>query len=115
MFLDIDLETWNKCWVGNVLSPIIACKRFTHNLAKETRPCNVATIILDPGFSVTERMEAETFNRGGIALTGGHSPDVPGVAARYLCTCADPMVFNGKMVYSPDFVLEHGLMRALPR
>ena len=164
MFLDVDLDTWNKCWTANVLSPIIACKmllprmierqagiiinltspvgwsdtsapglpgkggvaatygttkaalhRFTHNLAKETRLDHIATIILDPGFSVTERMEVETFNRGGIALTGGHSPDVPGVAVRYLCTCADPMVFNGKMIYSPDFVLEHGLMSELTR
>jgi len=164
MFLDVDIETWNKCWVGNVLSPIIACKRllpgmiqngggvivnltspvgwsdtaapglpgkggvaatygttkaalhrFTHNLAKETRLYNVAAIILDPGFSVTERMEVETSSRGGISLSGGHTPDVPGVAVRYLCTCSDPMVFNGKMIYSPDFVLEHGLMRELKR
>jgi NAD(P)-dependent dehydrogenase (short-subunit alcohol dehydrogenase family) len=164
MFLDIDLETWNKCWIGNVLSPIIACKmllpgmierrkgiiinltspvgwsdtaapglpgkggvaatygttkaalhRFTHNLAKETGLHDIPAINLDPGFSVTERMEVETFNRGGIALTGGHTPDVPGVAVRYLCTCANAMVFNGKMIYSPDFVLEHGLMSRLTR
>jgi NAD(P)-dependent dehydrogenase (short-subunit alcohol dehydrogenase family) len=162
MFLDIDLETWNKCWVGNVLSPIIACKmllpqmmerakgiiinltspvgwsdtsapglpgkggvaatygttkaalhRFTHNLAKETRLSNVASIILDPGFSVTERMQAETAARGGISLTGGHSPDVPGIAVRYICTCPNPLVFNGKMIYSPDFVLEHFLANDL--
>jgi NAD(P)-dependent dehydrogenase (short-subunit alcohol dehydrogenase family) len=164
MFLDIDLDTWNKCWIGNVLSPIIACKmllpgmierrkgiiinltspvgwsdtaapglpgkggvaatygttkaalhRFTHNLAKETRLYDIPTIILDPGFSVTERMEVETFNRGGIALTGGHTPDVPGVVVRYLCTCPNAMVFNGIMIYSPDFVLEYGLMSALTR
>jgi NAD(P)-dependent dehydrogenase (short-subunit alcohol dehydrogenase family) len=92
-----------------------ALHRFTHNLAKETLQYNVAAIILDPGFSVTERMEVETYSRGGIALTGGPSPDVPGIAVRYLCTCPNPMVFNGKMVYSPDFVLEHGLMLELKR
>ena len=160
MFLDIDLDTWDKCWIGNVLSPIIACKmllpqmmerqkgiiinltspvgwsdtsapglpgkggvaatygttkaalhRFTHNLAKETKLHNIASIILDPGFSVTERMQVETTSRGGIPLTGGHTPDVPGVAVRYLCTCPNPMVFNGKMIYSPDFVEEHFLMK----
>jgi NAD(P)-dependent dehydrogenase (short-subunit alcohol dehydrogenase family) len=162
MFLDTDLDTWNKCWIGNVLSPIIACKRllpgmierqrgiiinltspvgwsdtsapglpgkggvaatygttkaalhrFTHNLAKETKLNNIAAIILDPGFAVTERMRAQTSSQGGIAMTGGHTADVPGVAVRYLCTCPDPMVFNGKMIYSPDFVLEHFLMREL--
>jgi hypothetical protein len=60
-------------------------------------------------------MEVETFNRGGIALTGGHTPDVPGVVVRYLCTCPNAMVFNGIMIYSPDFVLEYGLMSALTR
>ncbi len=164
MFLDIDLETWNKCWIGNVLSPIIACRmllpgmierrrgiiinltspvgwsdtaasglpgkggvaatygttkaalhRFTHNLAKETGRHGIPAINLDPGFAVTERMEAETTARGGIALTGGHTPDVPGVAVRYLCTCPNPMVFNGRMIYAPDFVLEHALMSELRR
>jgi NAD(P)-dependent dehydrogenase (short-subunit alcohol dehydrogenase family) len=164
MFLDTDLDIWNKCWIGNVLSPIIACKRllpgmierrrgiivnltspvgwsdtaapglpgkggvaatygttkaalhrFTHNLAKETALYGIPSIILDPGFSVTERMEVETFQRGGIALTGGHTPDVPGVVVRYLCTCPHAMIFNGKMIYSPDFALEHGLMTSLHR
>jgi NAD(P)-dependent dehydrogenase (short-subunit alcohol dehydrogenase family) len=158
MFLDIDIDTWEKCWIGNALSPIIACKmllpqmierkrgiiisltspvgysdtttpgipsqggvaatygttkaalhRFAHNLAKETALHNIASIILDPGFSVTERMQVQTAARGGISLEAGHSPDVPGIAVRYLCTCPDPMVFNGKMIYSPTFVLEHFL------
>jgi NAD(P)-dependent dehydrogenase (short-subunit alcohol dehydrogenase family) len=158
MFLDIDLDTWEKCWIGNVLSPIIACKmllpqmiergkgivisltspvgysdssapglpgqggvaatygttkaalhRFAHNLSKETRLHNVASVILDPGFSVTERMQVQTAARGGISMQGGHSPDVPGIAVRYICTCPDPLIFNGKMIYSPDFVLEHFL------
>lgn len=164
MFLDIDIETWNRCWIGNVLSPIIACRmllpgmierrkgiiinltspvgwsdtsapglpgkggvaatygttkaalhRFTHNLAKETGLHGIPSINLDPGFSVTERMEVETTARGGITLTGGHTPDVPGVVVRYLCTCPNAMVFNGRMIYSPDFVLEHGLMSELKR
>ncbi len=162
MFLDIDLDTWEKCWIGNVLSPIIACRmllpqmmerrqgiivnltspvgysdtsapglpgkggvaatygttkaalhRFTHNLAKETKLHNVASIILDPGFSVTERMQAQTASRGGIGLEAGHSPDVPGIAVRYLCTCPNPLIFNGKVIYSPDFVLEHFLVENL--
>jgi NAD(P)-dependent dehydrogenase (short-subunit alcohol dehydrogenase family) len=158
MFLDIDIATWEKCWIGNALSPIIACKmllpqmierkrgiiisltspvgysdtsapglpgkggvaatygttkaalhRFAHNLAKETRLHNVASIILDPGFSVTERMQAQTTARGGISMQAGHSADVPAVAVRYLCTCPDPLIFNGKMIYSPDFIREHFL------
>ena len=162
MFLDIDLSTWDKCWIGNVLSPIIACRmllpqmmerkkgiiinltspvgwsdtsapglpgqggvavtygttkaalhRFTHNLAKETKLHNIASIILDPGFAVTERMRVQTASRGGIPMAGGHTADVPGVAVRYICSCPDPLVFNGKMIYSPDFVLEHFLMSEL--
>ncbi len=78
-----------------------ALHRFTHNLAKETKLHNIASIILDPGFAVTERMQVQTASRGGIPMAGGHTADVPGVAVRYICTCPDPLVFNGKMIYSP--------------
>ncbi len=85
--------------------------RFLMSLAKEVRPDNIAVIGLDPGFVFSEHVEV---GRVGHNYQGWDSRlalpmDVPAEAARYLCTCPNPMWFSGKNLRAADFVQEHGL------
>jgi citronellol/citronellal dehydrogenase len=85
--------------------------RFMMSLAKEVRPDNIAVIGLDPGFVFSEHVE---YGRVGHNYQGWNTRlalpmDVPAEAARYLCTCPNPMWFSGKNLRAADFVQEHCL------
>lgn len=85
--------------------------RFMISLAKEVRPDNIAVIGLDPGFVFSEHVE---HGRVGHRYQGWDTRlalpmDVPAEAARYLCTCPNPMWFSGKNLRAAEFVQEHCL------
>ncbi len=86
-----------------------ALHRFAQGLVKEVREYNIAVILVDPGFALTERIEVESRGLGGIDTSRAQSPDVPAKVVRYLCTCPNPMFFTGKTIYSGPFVEEHNL------
>ncbi|HZY59604.1 MAG TPA: SDR family NAD(P)-dependent oxidoreductase [Candidatus Binataceae bacterium] len=94
--------------VGSVYPTVkAAVNRLCGALGKETRAYNIPVVALDPGAVLTERTMAAGQKGKLTTLTepGSRvSMDVPAQAAHYICTCANPMEYNGKIVISEDLV-----------
>ncbi len=86
-----------------------AMNRLAPALAKEVREHNIAIVSLDPGFTLTERVEEETAGYG-MDLSQTHSVWVPAKAAAYIATCPNPLAFSGQYFNVKDLVQELGLM-----
>ncbi|HKD70375.1 MAG TPA: SDR family oxidoreductase [Candidatus Binataceae bacterium] len=83
-----------------------ALNRFCAALGKETAAYNIPVVALDPGGVMTERVMLAT---PGKRDELGHasvwvSMDVPAQAAHYICICANPMEYNGKVVVAEQLV-----------
>jgi NAD(P)-dependent dehydrogenase (short-subunit alcohol dehydrogenase family) len=86
-----------------------ALDRMANAVAHAAHPHGIAVIDAEPGFVVTETMAA-TFAAGGSdASELGLAPSVPAKGIAYLCSCADPMRYSGRVVSLPALVEELGL------
>jgi NAD(P)-dependent dehydrogenase (short-subunit alcohol dehydrogenase family) len=83
--------------------------RFSQGLAKETGVHGIPTILLDPGYTLTERVEKNSARLGGLDTSQAHSMELAAKTAACLCTHPNIMFFNGKTVVAKDFVQEHAL------
>ncbi len=79
--------------------------RLIASLAKEMKPHNISVIGLDPGSTLTERLQQDSPN-----TTIRHSTAVPASTAAYLCTSTNPMQYTGANVIAADFVKENNLL-----
>lgn len=84
-----------------------ALNRLTTGLAFELRGTGIASITLDPAFTATERVVARA-PHVGLDMRNAHPQDYPGRALVHLLS-GDPHSHNGKSIYVPDYVKEHGL------
>jgi NAD(P)-dependent dehydrogenase (short-subunit alcohol dehydrogenase family) len=89
-----------------------ALNRFCKALGKETRAFNIPVVALDPGGVMTERvMLANPTKRDELGEAGVWvSMDVPALAIHHICTCGNPMEYNGKVVIAEDLVRAKGLL-----
>ena len=71
-----------------------ALNRLGTGLARELAPANVAVVTLYPGFTRTERMEAEP--PPGLDLTGAESAD--GLTGALVRICQEPMRYTGRVL-----------------
>jgi len=74
-----------------------ALDRFDKAVALETEEMGIPLIGLDPGATLTERVQIQTA-KYGFDMSIFHSMDIPAAAAEYLCTCPNPMRYNGQVV-----------------
>jgi NAD(P)-dependent dehydrogenase (short-subunit alcohol dehydrogenase family) len=79
--------------------------RLITSLAKEMKPHNISVIGLDPGSTLTERLQQDT-----PRSTVRHSMAVPASAAAYLCTCPEPIQYTGLNLIAADLVKERKLL-----
>ncbi len=86
-------------------------ERLTSALAKEFRPFNIAIIALDPGFTMTEAVQAMASDRR-LTATNAHPLDVPARAVAYLASCDDRMKYSGQTLRAEDLVRDHNLLRS---
>jgi NAD(P)-dependent dehydrogenase (short-subunit alcohol dehydrogenase family) len=100
--------------VGSVYPTVkAAVNRLCAALGKETRAYNIPVVALDPGAVLTERTMAAGQKGKLTTLTEAGSRvsmDVPAQAAHYICTCDNPMEYNGRIVISEDLVREKKLL-----
>jgi NAD(P)-dependent dehydrogenase (short-subunit alcohol dehydrogenase family) len=100
--------------VGSVYPTVkAALNRLCAALGKETRAYNIPVVALDPGAVLTERTMAAGQKGKLTTLTEAGSRasmDVPAQAAHYICTCDNPMEYNGKIVISEHLVREKKLL-----
>lgn len=100
--------------VGSVYPTVkAALNRLCMALGKETRAYNIPVVALDPGAVLTERTIAAREKAKLTTLTEAGSRvsmDVPAQAANYICTCDNPMDYNGKIVIAEDLVREKKLL-----
>jgi NAD(P)-dependent dehydrogenase (short-subunit alcohol dehydrogenase family) len=89
-----------------------ALSRFVPALAKEVKPYGVAVIGLDPGWTLSEHVQAEVVGNEfrGMDINMSVPMSVPAKAASYLCTCDDPMSYTGLDLKASDLVLQHDLV-----
>jgi hypothetical protein len=64
---------------------------------------------LDPGYTLTERVEKNSGRLGGLDTSQAHSMEFAAKTAARLCTHPNIMAFNGKTVVAADFVKEQAL------
>lgn len=83
--------------------------RFSQGLAKETGAAGIPTILVDPGYTLTERVEKNSGRLGGLDISQAHSMELAAKTVAGLCTHPNIMFFNGKTVVAADFVREHNL------
>ena len=84
-----------------------ALNRMANVVAHEGRPHGIAVVCVEPGFVLTETMEAN-FGDSGVA-DRAISPTVPARAISHICLCPDPMVYSGEVISGPDLVERLGL------
>jgi NAD(P)-dependent dehydrogenase (short-subunit alcohol dehydrogenase family) len=100
--------------VGSVYPTVkSALNRLCMALGKETRAYNIPVVALDPGAVLTERTMAAREKAKLTTLTEAGSRvsmDVPAHAANYICTCDNPMEYNGRIIISEDLVREKKLL-----
>ena len=85
--------------------------RFAQGLSKETALHNIPVVLVDPEYTLTERAQARSAKVGGFNLSFYHPMEVPAKTIGYLCTCPNPMFYNGKTILVGDFVQEHNLTK----
>ncbi|HEV3111701.1 MAG TPA: SDR family oxidoreductase [Candidatus Binataceae bacterium] len=86
-----------------------ALNRLVLGLAKEGRTHNIAVVAVDPGFTLTEKFAMATESHG-FDTSEAHSMDVPACTIQYLCTCANPLDYTGKVIVAEEFVHSHHLL-----
>lgn len=87
-----------------------ALHRMSLALSKEAKAMGIPLIMVDPGYTATERVLHDSARLGGYDPSLAHSTEIPARAIRYLCECANPMYFAGKVIIAEEFVQEHNLM-----
>jgi NAD(P)-dependent dehydrogenase (short-subunit alcohol dehydrogenase family) len=87
-----------------------ALHRMSLALSKEAQAMGIPLIMVDPGYTATERVLKDSARLGGYDPSLAHAVDIPARTIRYLCECANPMYFAGKNVIAAEFVQEHNLM-----
>ncbi len=87
-----------------------ALHRMSLALSKEARAMGIPLIMVDPGYTATERVLKDSARLGGYDPSLAHSVDIPARTIRYLCECPNPMYFAGKNVIAAEFVQEHNLL-----
>jgi NAD(P)-dependent dehydrogenase (short-subunit alcohol dehydrogenase family) len=89
-----------------------ALSRFVPALAKEVKAHGISVIGMNPGFVISEHVEAESVGAQyhGWDTSYGVPPTVPAKAMGYLCTCSDHMDYSGKITESDELVAEHHLV-----
>jgi NAD(P)-dependent dehydrogenase (short-subunit alcohol dehydrogenase family) len=83
--------------------------RFSQGLAKETGVHGIPTILVDPGYTLTERVEKNSGRLGGLDVSQAHSMELAAKTVAALCTHPNIMFFNGRTVVAADYVKEHNL------
>jgi NAD(P)-dependent dehydrogenase (short-subunit alcohol dehydrogenase family) len=86
-----------------------ALDRFTKAVSLETEEMGIPLIGLDPGATLTERVQIQTA-KYGFDMSIFHSMDIPAAAAEYLCTCPYPMRYNGQTVVATLLVKQLNLL-----
>ncbi|HEV3109002.1 MAG TPA: SDR family oxidoreductase [Candidatus Binataceae bacterium] len=87
-----------------------ALHRMSLALSKEARAMGIPLILVDPGYTATERVLKDSARLGGYDPSLAHGVDIPARTIRYLCECPNPMYFAGKNVIAAEFVQEHNLV-----
>lgn len=87
-----------------------ALHRMSLALSKEAKAMGIPLILVDPGYTATERVLKDSARLGGYDPSLAHSMEIPAKTIRYLCECPNPMYFAGKMLTAAEFVQEHNLM-----
>jgi NAD(P)-dependent dehydrogenase (short-subunit alcohol dehydrogenase family) len=87
-----------------------ALHRMSLALSKEAKALGIPLIMIDPGYTATERVLTDSARLGGYDPSLAHSVEIPARTIRYLCECSNPMYFAGKMLIAAEFVQEHNLM-----
>jgi citronellol/citronellal dehydrogenase len=87
----IPRPSWSSITYGPTKA---ALNRLSTGLARELLPANVAVVTLYPGFTRTERMEAEP--PPGLDLRDSESAD--GLAAAVVRICQEPMRYTGRVL-----------------
>lgn len=86
-----------------------ALNRFVTAVSLETEELGIPVIALDPGATLTERVQVQTA-KFGYDMSIFHSMDIPAAAAEYLCTCPYPMRYNGVIVVAAVLVKQFNLL-----
>lgn len=86
-----------------------ALDRFTKAVSLETEEMGIPVIGLDPGATLTERVQIQTA-KYGFDMSIFHSMDIPAAAAEYLCTCPYPMRYNGQTVVATLLAKQFNLL-----
>jgi len=86
-----------------------ALNRMANVIAQEGLEHGIAVITVEPGFVLTETMEA-TFAASGVTHTAAISPTVPAAAIAYLCTCDRPLRYTGEVLSAPALAEELALV-----
>jgi NAD(P)-dependent dehydrogenase (short-subunit alcohol dehydrogenase family) len=89
-----------------------ALSRFVPALAKEVKEHGVAVVGLDPGWTLSEHVQAEVVGNEfrGMDIDMSVPMAVPAKAAAYLCTCDDPMSNTGLDLKASDLALQYKLV-----
>jgi NAD(P)-dependent dehydrogenase (short-subunit alcohol dehydrogenase family) len=86
-----------------------ALNRFVRCIAREFEEHRIAAIAVEPGFTMTERTGI-ILPQQGVDLSRTHPMEVPVNTVHYLCSCEDPMPYNGQVIIAKDFTREHRLV-----
>jgi citronellol/citronellal dehydrogenase len=82
-----------------------ALDRLSTGLAHELHAQNIAVVSVDPGFTLTERLERSP--PPGMDMSRAGSPDLTGKAVTFICR--EPMAFTGRLISSRELVEKEGL------
>ncbi len=89
-----------------------ALSRFVPALAKEVKEHGISVVGLDPGWTLSEHVQAEVVGNEfrGMDIDMSVPMAVPAKAAAYLCSCDDPMSYTGLDLKASDLALQHKLV-----
>jgi hypothetical protein len=91
--------------------PIVAPTGQGHGRARRRLGTGgIPTIMLDPGLTLTERVEKNSARLGKIDVSKAQSMEISALTAAHLCTHPNVMFYNGKVVVAADYVQEHTLL-----
>jgi NAD(P)-dependent dehydrogenase (short-subunit alcohol dehydrogenase family) len=82
-----------------------ALDRLSTGLAHELHAQNIAVVSVDPGLTLTERLQASP--PPGMDMSRANSPDVTGKTVAFICR--DPMTYTGRVISARAFLEEHAL------
>ena len=100
-------ESTRSNWSGGPVYGLTkaALDRFATGIAAELMTKNVAVINVNPGFTITERLER---NPGrGMDLSRAERPETTAKAVAFLC--GNPMPYTGQILNSRDVVAQNSL------